>query len=109
LIANLVDNAIRHNIAGGQIEITTTSADGAARLAISNTGPAVPTAEIDRLFQSFQQVGSERVRHDDGHGLGLAIVRAVAQAHDAKITTLARRAGGLAIEVVFPEPPGSAQ
>jgi signal transduction histidine kinase len=101
LVANLVDNALRHNITGGQIEISTTSVGGAAYIAVRNTGPLIPPAEVDRLFQPFQQIGSERVRHTDGHGLGLAIVQAIAQAHGANVTARARPEGGLDVEVTF--------
>jgi signal transduction histidine kinase len=75
---------------------------------VTNTGPVIPPAEIDRLFQPFQRFGNERVRHglggarDDGHGLGLAIVRAIAAAHDADLTASPRPEGGLDITVSFP-------
>ena len=101
LVANLVDNAVRHNIDRRKVEISTISAPGRATLSVSNTGPVVPPAEIERLFQPFQQIGSERVRHTDGHGLGLAIVRAIAEAHGANVTARARPEGGLEIEVAF--------
>lgn len=104
LVANLLDNALRHNMTGGKIEITTTSVEGAGSMAVSNTGPAVPPDEVERLFQPFQQIGSERVRHAGGHGLGLAIVRAIAQAHGAKITARARPDGGLDVEVTLSSP-----
>ena len=114
LVANLVDNALRHNFTGGRIEITTRAVDATARIAISNTGPVVPPAEIERLFHPFQQVGDARVRHSDGHGLGLAIVKAIAQAHRAEVTARPRAEGGLDVEVSFPSqaplrvrPPGS--
>jgi signal transduction histidine kinase len=61
----------------------------------------VPPAEVERLFQPLQQIGSERVRHTDGHGLGLAIVQAIAVAHGANVTAHARPEGGLEIEVAF--------
>ncbi|WP_306192061.1 HAMP domain-containing sensor histidine kinase [Streptomyces sp. MK5] len=101
LVANLVDNALRHNTPGGQVEITTDLVRGEAWIAISNTGPAVPPAELKRLFQPFQQIGSQRVRHTDGHGLGLAIVRAIAQAHGATLTARPALEGGLHVEVTF--------
>jgi signal transduction histidine kinase len=102
LVANLIDNAMRHNVSGGRIEISTISAPGRATLLVNNTGPVVPPAEIERLLQPFQQVGGERVRHSDGHGLGLAIVRAIAQAHGATLTARARPEGGLEVQVGFP-------
>jgi signal transduction histidine kinase len=101
LVANLVDNAVRHNMTGGKVEISTISAPGGATLSVNNTGPVVPPAEVERLFQPLQQIGSERVRHTDGHGLGLAIVQAIAEAHGANVTAHARPEGGLEIEVAF--------
>jgi signal transduction histidine kinase len=101
LVANLVDNALRHNVSGGRIDIVTTTAAGAACLAISNTGPEVPPAEVARLFQPFRRLGGERVRPAGGYGLGLAIVDAIASAHGATITAAARHGGGLDIEVRF--------
>ncbi|OHV56966.1 two-component sensor histidine kinase [Pseudofrankia sp. BMG5.36] len=102
LVANLVDNAIRHNVAGGRVEVTTSAAPGGARLSVRNSGPVVPPAEVDRLFEPFQQLDGRRVRHGEGHGLGLAIVRAIADAHGATLTATARPTGGLDIEVTFP-------
>ncbi len=102
LVANLVDNAIRHNSAGGRAEISTAQVSGRAVLSVRNTGPEVPPGEVDRLFQPFRQLGSERTRHGSGHGLGLAIVRAIAGAHGATVEAEAGPGGGLAIKVSFP-------
>jgi signal transduction histidine kinase len=101
LIANLVDNAIRYNVAGGQVEVSTEPAAEGAVLSVRNTGPAIPPDEVDRLFEPFRQFGTERTRHGQGHGLGLAIVRAIADAHDAALTAQARPKGGLDITVTF--------
>jgi len=102
LVANLVDNAVRHNIAGGHVEISTATRDGRAVLTVANTGPAIPPEAVGRLFQPFLRLGGRRIHHDNGHGLGLAIVRAIAAAHGASITAHARPGGGLAIDVTFP-------
>jgi signal transduction histidine kinase len=104
LVANLIDNAVRHNVAAGRVEITTDSKCGGAVLTVTNTGPVIPPAEIDRLFQPFQRLDTRRVHHNDGHGLGLSIVRAIANAHDATITARARPDGGLTVDVSFPAP-----
>jgi signal transduction histidine kinase len=98
LVANLVDNAIRHNVPGGFVEVTTTT-DG--DVTISNTGAVIPPGEVDRLFQPFQQLAGERTRQGGGHGLGLAIVAAIAGAHGAPRTARARPEGGLEITVSF--------
>lgn len=110
LVANLIDNAIRHNLAGGRVEVTTSQSQHGARLAVRNTGPVIPPDEVDRLFVPFQRFPAERIRHPDGHGLGLAIVRAITTAHGAVLTAQALEQGGLDVQVTFPlhHPPGTA-
>ncbi len=102
LVANLIDNAIRHNLPGGQAEVSTALTTAGAVVSVSNTGPLVPADAVQDLFQPFRQLGTQRTRHGEGHGLGLAIVRAIADAHGAALTARARPAGGLDIEVTFP-------
>ena len=102
LVANLVDNALRHNVAGGRAEISTTTTTGRATISVSNTGTVIPPDEVGRLFQPFQQLGTERIRHAGGHGPGLAIVHAIASAHRATVTARARADGGLDVDVIFP-------
>jgi len=70
-------------------------------LSVANTGPVVPAGDVDRLFQPFQRLTGERLRHDSGHGLGLAIVRAIVGAHNAELTAYARPEGGLNVAVGF--------
>ncbi|MEU6552496.1 HAMP domain-containing sensor histidine kinase [Streptomyces sp. NPDC046915] len=98
LVTNLVGNALRHNIPGGTVEIETSDA---GRLTVGNTGAPIPATEIDRLFQPFQRLGTERTDPTDGHGLGLAIVAAIAQAHRAALTARPRPGGGLRVTVGF--------
>ncbi len=102
LVANLVDNAISHNTLGGDVEINTGIRDDRAFVSIANTGPTVPSEQIARLFEPFQRLGTARTNHDNGHGLGLSIVQAIADAHHAQLSVRARPQGGLAIEVSFP-------
>jgi signal transduction histidine kinase len=102
LIANLIDNAMRHNVAGGRVEVVTDASDGRAVLSVRNTGPIIAPSEIDRLFEPFQRAGGERTSYDGGLGLGLSIVQSIATAHDATITARARAAGGLDVAVSFP-------
>jgi signal transduction histidine kinase len=105
LVTNLIDNALRYNIPAGRVEIVTGEHTGAATIRVSNTGPAVPTDEVNDLFEPFRRLGNKRTRHADGHGLGLSIVAAVATAHHADLTAHARQQGGLDIQVRFPPPP----
>jgi len=103
LVTNLIDNAIRHNIADGSVEISTRATADGARLTVSNTGAVVPLVEVERLFQPFQRLGDQRVGTADGRGLGLAIVTAIVRAHNAKITTRPRPSGGLETTVTIPQ------
>jgi len=102
LVANLVDNAMRHNVPGGTVAVATGRRDGRAVLSVANSGPVIPAAEVDRLFQPFQRAAAVRGQHSSGHGLGLSVVRAIAVAHGAGLTADARPEGGLRVEVSFP-------
>ncbi|BCJ29409.1 sensor histidine kinase [Actinocatenispora sera] len=107
LVTNLVDNALRYNRTGGRVEVgTCLDGAGRARLRVANTGPAVPPDELPRLFRPFQRLDGNRVRRG-GHGLGLAIVRAVTDAHGGELAPAARPDGGLTITIAFPAPPRS--
>ncbi|MEU8260484.1 HAMP domain-containing sensor histidine kinase [Micromonospora sp. NPDC048999] len=112
LTHNLVENAVRHNLpAGGEIEVSTGTVDGRVVLVVVNTGPVVPTYDIETIFQPFRRLRHERVavrRPDDragaarGFGLGLSIVRAVAQAHGGAVHAQPRNGGGLVVTVTLP-------
>jgi signal transduction histidine kinase len=106
LIANLVDNAIRHNHPGGHVEITTQTCAAQVTLTVTNTGPVIPRDQMQRLFQPFQRLAPDRNGRRQGYGLGLAIVSAVAQAHHATLSTSSRPEGGLSITVRFACAPG---
>ena len=104
LVANLLANAVRHNVAGGLVEVSIATKDGQAVLSVTNTGPFVPPADVDRLFQPFRRLDRRRASYRDGHGLGLSIVRAIATAHAATITARSMPGGGLSVTVSFPRP-----
>jgi signal transduction histidine kinase len=102
LVANLVDNAVRYSDPGGRVEVRTSTDAGHAVLAVINSGPRIATAEIERLFEPFRRLTTDRTAAGGHHGLGLSIVRAVATAHSATVTATAGPDGGLAITVRFP-------
>jgi signal transduction histidine kinase len=104
LVTNLADNALRHNVAGGWIDVTTGMRNGQCVLRVANSGRVIPPAELERLFQPFQRGGRDRTtRPDDGGlGLGLSIVEAIAATHGAVVQSRTQPEGGLDIEVVFP-------
>jgi signal transduction histidine kinase len=102
LVSNLIDNAVRHNVDGGRLEISTAVVDGRSTMSIRNTGPVVPPSELDRLFRPFQRLTPDRTGSaTEGHGLGLAIVQAIVDAHRASIRAAARADGGLDLTVTF--------
>jgi signal transduction histidine kinase len=102
LAANLISNAARHNHAGGRIEVGTRTENERAVLRVANTGRLVPAGELTRVFEPFHRLEAQSQTRDDGLGLGLAIVRAIADAHHATITAHARAGGGLKLDVRFP-------
>jgi signal transduction histidine kinase len=105
LVANLVDNAVRHNIPGGSVQVTTGTSRGCAVLSVTSTGPVIAPGQVDQLFQPFQRLTPRRAHNGNRHGLGLSIVRAIAIAHGAAITTKAPPGGGLSISIAFPSQP----
>lgn len=108
LVANLIDNAVRYNHPGGHVEIRTSTDAGRALLSVRNSGPMIPPAEIERLFEPFQRLGVNRTTAGSGgHGLGLSIARAIAAAHDAVIAAQPQPEGGLEVRVSFPVADGT--
>jgi signal transduction histidine kinase len=105
LMSNLLDNAVRHNVDGGHVEISTRQQGDRALLRVENSGQMIAPEEIETMFEPFRRLGPARTGSDSGqHGLGLSIVRAVAEAHHAEIDAQPRAAGGLTITVAFPAP-----
>jgi two-component system sensor histidine kinase VanS len=102
LTTNLVHNAIVHNLPeGGTVRIATRTS-GRAELIVENTGPRLDPDDVATLVEPFQRAGG-RVRTDHaGVGLGLAIVRSIADAHDGTLTLAARPDGGLCVSVLLP-------
>jgi signal transduction histidine kinase len=110
LVANLLMNAVRHNVPHGWVDVRTGTKAGRALLTVENTGETVPADQLDRLFQPFQRLDAGRTATSDGLGLGLSIAQAIAVAHHATITAVPRTGGGLRIEVGFlahPPPRGA--
>jgi signal transduction histidine kinase len=103
LVTNLFENAIAHNVDGGDIRLQVATRRDRAVLTISNTGRPVPPDEVQRLLQPFQRLRPDRV--GGGLGLGLSIVSAIAAAHDATLEARPGPTGGLEVQVTFPSAP----
>ena len=102
LVSNLVDNAIRHNITGGRVQVTLATSTTEATLTVTNTGPPVAPDQVSRLLQPFQRGTPDRTASPNGLGLGLSIVADIAEAHGAGLEVRPRPEGGLSITVSFP-------
>ena len=99
MAANLVENALRHCPAGSVIEIGVTLAEEAPAFWVSDNGAGIPQADADKVFRRFYR--EEKSRTTQGHGLGLAMVKAIADLHDASISISDNRPG-VRVAVVFP-------
>ncbi|MFF8830300.1 sensor histidine kinase [Streptomyces sp. NPDC015131] len=106
LTANLVHNAIVHNLPeGGTVRVRTDARPGAVLLTVENTGETLAPELVPTLTEPFRR-GTGRVHTDQaGAGLGLAIVRSIARAHDGTLTLAPRPGGGLRVTVELPAPP----
>jgi signal transduction histidine kinase len=104
MIQNLVENAVRYNAPeDGWVRVETRTRDDHAIVEVSNSGPVVPAFEVPGLFEPFRRLGTERLATaSKGAGLGLSIVRAVAEAHGGEATAKPRPEGGLIVTVAFP-------
>jgi signal transduction histidine kinase len=100
VLTNLLDNEMAHLPPGCRIHVHVRSRDGFAELAIEDNGPGFPAELKNRVFQRFVK-GNQST----GHGLGLAFVDAVVQAHGGRVSILNREAGGAAIALTLPLAP----
>ena len=86
VVANLVENAVRHSPPKGTISVRAVAApDGGARLEVSDEGPGIPDSEVSRVFERFYRADSARSSSDGGAGLGLAIARWIVELHGGDI------------------------
>ena len=108
LVTNLVDNALRYSPAHSQVTVIVREAAAGVDLLVVDAGPGISRAERERVFERFQRIDGDPTR---GSGLGLPIVRAVAERHHGSVTLEDAQAGrsppGLAVRVRFPAPESS--
>ncbi|GAA3782083.1 ATP-binding protein [Plantactinospora mayteni] len=97
LVANLVDNALRYNIPGGDLWVSTSTVAGQPTVVVANTGPSIPPEAIGSLFEPFHRLNDRTA--GDGFGLGLAIVASIAAMHHGAVAAHPGPDGGL--RVVF--------
>ncbi|MBP2703343.1 HAMP domain-containing histidine kinase [Microbispora sp. RL4-1S] len=102
LVQNLVENAVRHNQADGQVWVSTRQRADRVELVVANSGLPVPPYEIETIFEPFRRLHGDRLRSNRGSGLGLSIVRVVAEAHGGAVAATPREEGGLTVTVELP-------
>jgi len=102
LVRNLVDNAVRYTPRGGRVRVSTRGGGGGAVLEVCDSGPGIPPADRERVFDRFYRRSGAL---SDGSGLGLAIVKAIADRHGAEVSLGEAVEGGLKVSVRFPRRP----
>jgi len=100
--SNLIQNAVRYNVEGGAVEIRTKLLGERAIIEVGNTGAVVAEADAATLGEPFRRLETSRARTTGGYGLGLAVVRSVAQAHGGDVAIRPRAGGGLDVRVTLP-------
>lgn len=102
VLGNLLSNAIKYTSAPGRIAVSVARTDSAVLLIIEDTAPAPMAEEIERLFEPFYRVDTSRSRYAGGSGLGLAVCKAIIDAHHGQIVASASALGGLCVQVSLP-------
>jgi signal transduction histidine kinase len=102
VLMNLVGNAVRYTPDGGEIKVATCLEKGYVCLEVSDNGIGVAPEDQKRIFDRFFRVKSEHTRHIVGTGLGLPIVKAIAEEHQGRISLESRLGKGSAFKVYFP-------
>lgn len=103
LIANLLDNGIHHNVPGGTLSVSTEVHEGRVRLTVANGGSRIDPGDVAELTDPFRRLS----RSGSGFGLGLSIIRSVAEAQGGTVSLSAPQTGGLVVHVDLPRPRGA--
>ena len=103
LVANLVQNAVVHNVPEGWLRLRTGTTDGQAYLEVANSGPVIDPDVVPHLFEPFRRA-DVRTASGGGVGLGLSIVESVAEAHHGLVEATAPAEGGLVVTLTVPAP-----
>ena len=102
VMANLLDNALRHTPDGGFITVTATLADGTVRTEVRDSGAGVPSDALPHLFERFYRADTSRSRDAGGSGLGLSIVGALVTLHAGQVTLANHPQGGAVVTIIIP-------
>ena len=102
IFRNLMENAIKYNVPGGKVIVTTAREGDQIRLEVADTGVGIPREDMDRIFERFYRVDKARSRAAGGTGLGLSIVRDTVRSHGGQISVAPREEGGTVFTVYLP-------
>jgi signal transduction histidine kinase len=102
MVDNVIENAVHHNQTGGLLNVELALDGETARLVVETDGQVLDQQRVAQLAQPFRRLGAERTGSQNGHGLGLSIVAAVAAAHGGTLELHARPQGGIRVHIVLP-------
>lgn len=102
VIQNLTSNSIKYNVSGGTVAMELKRGGDRIRLRIGNSGPGIPDADRDRVFERFYRADKARNRQVDGIGLGLSLAREIVRAHHGELTLDESRDGWTVFSVILP-------
>jgi signal transduction histidine kinase len=99
---SLIENAVKHTEPGDRIELSARRSGGNVVIAVSDSGPGIAPEHLDRIFDRFGRADAGRSRESGGVGLGLSIVKAIAEAHGGSVAVRSRPSEGSTFELVLP-------
>jgi signal transduction histidine kinase len=102
MMRNLIDNAIKYTQGSGTIMVSARSAGGEIEIRVTDTGIGIPAESLPHIFDRFYRVDAARSRKTGGAGLGLSLVRAMAEAHGGRVDVQSRVSEGSQFTIVLP-------
>lgn len=105
MLSNLIDNAVKYNVAGGSVAVSVQDAPDGARLTVSDTGIGIPAEHRDKVFERFYRVDKSHSKQTGGTGLGLSIVKHGAALHGATVELESEEGRGTSVTLRFPPRP----